>query len=190
MMQRQAVKIKKAVRRGWRWHRSICLLWAAVMFSLAVTGCASAVGLPASAESVLAAMTQAAGEGWPTGTSYSLTSPPESKNALSSTMISALYGPAARRWLTGDAPPVVDAAVFLSTTMHPAELAVFRCADEEAAGAVAAVCRSRIETLRDHWGETPHAAWVNNAAVTVRGDYVLLAVATDPDPLLRVGLNG
>lgn len=187
-MKRQAIKAGGATRYGRRWT-AMCLCLCVLAAGMpAISGCAVPSRRPTPAATVLAAMLSAVGAGWPQGGTYALTAPSASREALSPTLLSALYGEAARRWLTGDDPPVCDVAIFLSHTLHPAELAVFRCSDGEATGAVAAVCRARLDTVARHWDGEDYTAWMTGATVTVKGNYVLVAVADDPTPLLRAAV--
>ncbi|MGN1445788.1 MAG: DUF4358 domain-containing protein [Eubacteriales bacterium] len=130
---------------------------------------------------------------------------------LTGTLFAALYGPTGRGWLGADnidtdtadsgtaspaptpasqagesAPSLIqDGAVFLSTVMHPFELGVFRCADLDGALSVAALCQTRLDTLRTTWQDSDYAVCVERAVVTVEGCYVLFIVADDPEPLLE-----
>ena len=134
---------------------------------------------------------------------------------LTGTLFAALYGPTGRGWLGADSidrtdpanggtaspaptqanraesaaeavPTLIqDGAVFLSTVMHPFELGVFRCADLDGALSVAALCQTRLDTLRTTWQDSDYAVCVERAVVTVEGCYVLFIVADDPEPLLE-----
>ena len=129
---------------------------------------------------------------------------------LTGTLFAALYGSTGRGWLGADstnrtdtadggiaspapanqaaeaAPTLIqDGAVFLSTVMHPFELGVFRCADLDGALSVAALCQTRLDTLRTTWQDSAYAVCVERAVVTVEGCYVLFIVADDPEPLLE-----
>lgn len=131
---------------------------------------------------------------------------------LTGTLFAALYGSTGRGWLGADstnrtdtadggtaspapapanqaaeaAPSLIqDGAVFLSTVMHPFELGVFRCADLDGALSVAALCQTRLDTLRTTWQDSAYAVCVERAVVTVEGCYVLFIVADDPEPLLE-----
>lgn len=134
---------------------------------------------------------------------------------LTGTLFAALYGSTGRGWLGADStnrtdtadggtaspaptqanqaegaaeavPTLIqDGAVFLSTVMHPFELGVFRCADLDGALSVAALCQTRLDTLRTTWQNSAYAVCVERAVVTVEGCYVLFIVADDPEPLLE-----
>lgn len=183
----------KTKRQAGRGSAVILCLLAGILAGMSgmsgMSGCARQDKRPTPAVTVLVTMLGEAGQRWPSGMTYSLTAPAEEDEHLTPTLLSALYGAAARRWLEGDEPPVCDAALFLSEVQHPAELAVFRCATAEAAGAVAAVGRARLDTLTRHWNGGEYAAWLTSANVTVKDTYVLLVVSDDPAPLVRAALS-
>lgn len=143
---------------------------------------------------MLAAM-QAAATELPAGQVFTRTSDPSAADWLSDTLFAALFGPAARGWLSEDAEPtdisggaiIQDAALFLSLAPHPAELVVLRCADSASALSAATLCRERLRVLRATWSGTDYAAWVESGQVTVAGTFLLFAVSPEADELLRVG---
>lgn len=176
-------------KHGWSFGR---LAWVWLLVLTVVPGCLSGCGRtpPPPARDVLEAMCAAAGT-MPVGEVYDRASDPAGKGYLSDVLFAALYGPAARGRLGGtesDAPDepaapamIPDAAVFLSSRQHPAELAVLRCADADGALTAASLCRLRLDSLRDEWQGTDCALWVDRADVTVEGCYVLMAVVPDPE---------
>lgn len=158
--------------------------------------------IPASAEEVLRAMLEAcASQSWPDGTVRTRRADPASPDYLPDALVSALFGEASRGWFVtdgeSDAPMVDDAAMFLSSAIHPAEVAVFRCTD--AGGAVSGTasaakqCRARLEALRAAWAGSAdagerfgdYAVWLERAVVAVEGQYVMLVVADDPDAMVN-----
>lgn len=190
-MKRQAFDFRK---RTATILRAVAVLCFCCLSATGMSWCARSDRLPTPAVTVLQAMMAATGDDWPQGDTYALTTTPVSEpvtvpdeeiKTLTDTLISALYGEASRGWLTGEDPPVCDAAVFLPTVQHPAELAVFRCATAEDAGTVAMTCRARLDDLTRHWETGAYAAWVGGATVTVRERYVLLILTDDPSPLLH-----
>lgn len=110
---------------------------------------------------------------------------PGAVDVLDDTLLAALYGSAARGWGAGEESPVVAAALFLSSSPEPAELAVFYCRDTTAALSVAAVCRERLELLRRTRVGSAYAAWVEEGEVTVSDNFVLLVVSPDTREVLR-----
>ncbi len=141
---------------------------------------------PPTAAEVLAVMQTAmeSAGGAPDGQSYSRAAPSDTRAYLGDTLLSALYGEAARGLLVseteGAAPAVGDVAIFLSLAPHPAELAVFRCSDARGVTTAAKLCRARLDLVCRTWDDTAYADLVARATVTVEGSYVLLIVADDP----------
>ncbi|MCQ2430283.1 MAG: hypothetical protein MJ192_08135 [Clostridia bacterium] len=158
-------------------------------------GCASSP--PPAAGTVLSAMQDAAGQ-LPAGQVYDLRNDPSARGYLSDTLFSALYGPAARGLLgsggadAGDGrqpmtatAAITDAAVFLPEVPHPGELAVMICPDADSALSAAALCRLRLDLLKNAWKDSEYAVWTERAAVTVEDCCVLMAVTTDPDTVFE-----
>ena len=94
---------------------------------------------------------------FPQGMTYRRDADPASRGYLDEDLFSALFGEAARGLLfpSGDTagmatavPPVNDAAIYLSATDAPGELAVLRCSDRRTAETVAKLCAARLDTLR------------------------------------------
>lgn len=177
--------MRKPCRIGCHGLRAVLLLLA-VGAVCALLGCRGQP--PPSAREVLTAMMEVAP--LPPGEVYdsravSGNAVPGTVDVLDGTLLAALYGSAARGWGAGEDPPVVEAALFLSSRPEPAELAVFYCRDTTAALSVAAVCRERLELLRRTRVGTAYAAWVEEGEVTVSGNFVLLVVSPDTREVLR-----
>ncbi len=161
---------------------------------LSLTGCGRAP-LPASASAVLLGMCEEIPSGASDVHSYALytrDAASESRHpdagALTETLFSALYGEAARGLLSTstDAPPAInDAAICLSVSPTPIELAVFRCSDTRGTATAAGLCRSRLDTLRRAWEGTEWEDVTREGFVSVEGSYVLLIVTPRPDRALR-----
>ena len=113
---------------------------------------------------------------------------PASPDRLTDTLFSALYGEAARGLLEaeeGAAAPVGDAALFLSLSLYPCELAVLRCTDGAAARMAAGLCRGRLELLERNCAAEGGTAPAVRGLVDTEGCFVLLAVCEDPEPILE-----
>lgn len=160
------------------------------------SACAGHDAPPPAAVEVLAGM-QSAVLSLPSGVVYARTYPADHPSYLTGTLLSALYGEAARGIAeagtdsgTGDStaeqtvPPVNDAALFLPLAMHPCELAVFRCSDARATATAAGLCRARLDEIRNAWEGTEWAALTERGCVAVEGSFVLLVVADDPQAVL------
>jgi hypothetical protein len=78
---------------------------------------------------------------------------------------------------------VQDAALYLSVSPYPFELGVFRCADGDTAGEVAALCRGRLDTLARGFAESEWREAAASGRVVVEGNWVLLVLCEDPTPI-------
>lgn len=180
------------------------LLWL-LPLPLLFAACGPKEAPPPSAARVLAAMTEAmtaTAQPLPDGLTYTRTTDPSSPSYLTDTLFSALYGEAARGLLSaesapesgevtpgevtpGDPPPLGDAAIYLSLSAYPCELAVLRCSDLETAATVAGLCRSRLDILQRGYRNSEWAEVAAGGRVAVEGCYVLLAVVEDPGAVLE-----
>ena len=164
--------------------RRMALLFVAV-FCLLLISCSRRP--PASAESVLDSMRGAMGEDANSVVRMRGASP-NSPMYLTDSLLSALYGSAARGWLDaeeGDTPLINDAALCLSASKKPYELAVFRCSDARGTATAAATCRARLAAIRRAWRGSEWVNELENSVVAVEGEYVLLVVAPDVDAVLE-----
>ena len=171
--------------------RRLCLsvLLLSVLF---LTACGTETPPPPAAEVLTAMLTamEDTAQTLPDGVLRLTAAPSDSPEGLSDTFFSALYGEAARGLLTaedeeGGYRAVNDAALFLSVSPYPCELAVFRCSDTRAAATVAGICRGRLDTLTRGFAGSE---WENTAAggqITVEGCFVLMAVTEDPAAVLE-----
>ena len=167
-----------------------CLAFSALLICL-LASCAIRHTPPPDAAAVLDAMTaaMAASQPCPEGLTYTRSATPDTPGYLTDTLFSALFGEAARGLLSSDttgggAPPVGDAALFLSVAPYPCELAVFRCSDQRAAATMAGVCRSRVSVVAAGYRDSEWADIAAAGRVAVEGCYVLLVVAEDPEAIL------
>ncbi len=157
--------------------------------SLLLPACGTSDPPPPAAE-VLSAMLSAmedTAQPLPDGVLRLTAASADSPEHLTETFFSALYGEAARGLLgegAAPSPPITDAALFLSLSPYPCELACFRCADESAARTVAGLCRGRLDTLSQGYAESEWAGVAAGGRVAVEGSYVLLALCEDPASVL------
>ncbi len=105
---------------------------------------------------------------------------------LTDSLLSALYGEAARGWMGDDGVPLInDVALFLPAAKTPYELAVFRCSDARGTATAAAICRARLDAICCAWQGSEWAGELEDSVVAVEGEYVLLVVAPDTDAVLE-----
>ncbi len=170
---------------------SVLLLSVLLPAALLLTACAQETPPPSAAE-VLASMESAmdaTAQIHPEGVVYDRALSSDEPTYLSDTFFSALYGEAARGLLTaeeeGGYRAVNDAALFLSVSPHPCELAVFRCSDTRAAATVAGLCRARLDTVARGYAKSEWAEIAQRGQIAVEGCFVLLAVTEDPAAVLE-----
>jgi hypothetical protein len=107
--------------------------------------------------------------------------PEDDASYLSPDLVAVLYGEGELPWQLS---LLEDYGLFLSTAQHPCEFAVFRCYARSDTDDVAAMCLSRLDTLRIHYKNTQYASYTQNARVVVIGKYVLLLISSDPEHAL------
>ena len=152
-----------------------CLL---LTLALLLGGCGGAQVSPAE---VLDAMC-ATQKPLPAGKILIRSLPQENDRHLSDTLLAVTFG-------NGSLPPALDgvrdAACFFSYT-QPCELAVFLCNSNNAAQNVAKMCLRRLDLLKVQYAhDAANQDCFENAAVVVRGKWVVLCVAPDPSAALR-----
>ena len=161
-----------------------------LILSLLLSACGTSAPPPAASEvltAMLTAVTDTA-QPLPDGVIRLSSAPADSPDCLTETFLSALYGEAARGLLGEDSThsrPVQDAALYLSVSPYPFELGVFRCADGDTAGEVAALCRGRLDTLARGFKGSEWERAAAGGQVGVEGNYVLLVLCEDPAPALK-----
>ena len=161
-------------------RRPYCLL--PLLLCLLLTACRASLPPPGAAEllSIMqTAMTDTA-QLLPEGLIYTRAAPEGTPGHLSDTLLSALYGEAARGILdTAEGGGVEDVALFLSVSSYPCELAVFRCTDTRTAADVAALCRGRLDLVERGFAGSPWQAVAAGGRVSVEGCFVFLVIAED-----------
>ena len=135
----------------------------------------------ATAAQVLSALIDAE-IGLPAGQIYLSAAPEDDAAYLSPDLVAALYGEGELPWQLS---LLEDYGLFLSTAQHPCEFAVFRVRARSDTDDVAAMCLSRLDTLRMHYKDSVYAAYLQNARVVVCGKYVLVLISSDPEHALR-----
>lgn len=151
-----------------------------VLLTLTVLLC-SCARADASSAQVLSALIDAE-IGLPAGQIYLSAAPEDDASYLSPDLVAALYGGGELPWQLS---LLEDYGLFLSTAQHPCEFAVFRVRARSDTDDVAAMCLTRLDTLRMHYKDTAYAAYLQNARVVVSGNYVLLLISSDTAHALR-----
>ena len=180
----------------------ICLILLSLVMPT-LPACGGRTAPPPAAAAVLEAMQAAmrdSAQTLPDGLIYTRAAEAGDPAHLSDTLFSALFGEAARGLLGGDAkgdaegtegaeaaegaPPIGDAAIFLSVAPYPCELAVLRCSDTRSILSVAGLCRGRLDTVARAYAGGEWADVAARGVVAVEGSFVLLVISEDPEAVL------
>ena len=112
----------------------------------------------------------------PAGSIFSLSAKEGENEYASDSLLSALYG-------NGEIPPLrecwIDGAMFLSSNDHPCEFAVILCNSHDAATDTARLLCRRIDAIRTTKNKPEYKELIENATVTVRGNYVVFIISSD-----------
>ena len=131
---------------------------------------------------ILSKMTDAE-VGLPSGKVYSMKAARGDDEYLSEHLINSLYG-------EGGTPVMsdgwLDLAVFLPSSAHPCEMAVFLCDSRDTANDTARMLCRRLDSLRQAKGNGELSYYFESASVTVRGNYVLLVISSDTESILKI----
>ena len=121
--------------------------------------------------------------GLPAGNVYYMHANEGDDGYLSDYLIYALYG-------DGEKPVMADGwldlAVFLPSSAHPCEMAVFLCDGEDTATDTARMLCRRLDVVRAVKHTPEYANYFESATVTVIRNYVLLVVSSDTENAIRV----
>ena len=112
----------------------------------------------------------------PSGRVYLSTAPEGSDFYVSDSLLSALYG--------GGSTPIesklwIEYSIFLSTTAHPCEFAVFLCTDTNGASDTAKMLCRRLDILKSAWLDSEYSAYVESAEITVLKNYCIFTISSD-----------
>ena len=152
----------------------VLALFIIIFCLLSLSSCSQ--GEPASCREVLDAVIR--GEvGLPAGNIYDMRAAEGEVEFLSDSLINALYGGGSMPRLRQD---WLDCALFLSLGESPCELAVFYCASGSAACDTARLLCTRLDAIRTVKGDL-YPQMIERASVTVRGNFVLFFISSDPD---------
>lgn len=121
--------------------------------------------------------------GLPAGRVYSSGATEGNEEYLPDSLINALYGNGSRPVMSDG---WLDLAVFLPSSSHPCELAVFLCDSEDTATDTARMLCRRLDTLRTVKGYGEFSAYFDTATVTVMRNYVLFLISSDTENALKI----
>ena len=121
--------------------------------------------------------------GLPAGKIYDLNAPEGNPEYLDERVIASLFG-------NGSPPPMrsgwLDMALFMSTSDHPCELAVFLCDSPDTASDTARLLCQRLDIIRTVKAKSEYSQMLDSASVTVMGNYVLLAISSDTNNAIKI----
>ena len=121
--------------------------------------------------------------GLPSGRIYSKSAAKGDDEYLSRSLVSALFG-------GGSFPDIaegwVDVALFLSLNDHPCEMAVILCRDRDVAHDTARILSERLAAIRLTRASPEYSTLLQNAIVTISGNYALLIVSSDTQNALKI----
>ncbi len=119
--------------------------------------------------------------GLPAGKVYSMNTPEGHSEYLPEHLVNVLYG-------NGEKPVMADGwhdlALFLPSSPHPCELAVFLCDSDDTATDTARMLCRRLDIIRTAKGGE-NAALLDTATVTVMQNYVLFIISSDTRNALK-----
>lgn len=135
----------------------------------------------ASCQEVLRAMTNAE-ISLPAGKYYGLSAPEGDEKYLSDDLISSLFGGGSYPKIAED---WIDCALYLSYGKSPCEFAVILCQSRDVAHDTAALLQARLSAIRLTKSSPEYAQMLENASITLIGNYALLIISSDTETALR-----
>ena len=120
--------------------------------------------------------------GLPAGRVYSSKADEGEDEYLPDSLVKVLYGNGSRPVM---ADGWLDIALFLPSSSHPCEIAVFLCNSEDTATDTARMLLRRLDTLRTAKGDNELVSYFDTATVTVMRNYVLLLISSDVESAVK-----
>ena len=137
---------------------------------------------PISCREILSSVTDAE-IGLPAGKFYSLKALEGEDEYLPPSLIGSLLG-------NGSYPEVaeswLDCALYLSLGAHPCEFAVILCQSRDDAEDTAKLFCARLASIKLVKSKSEHADLLDDAKITITGNYVLFIISSDSDTALSV----
>lgn len=120
--------------------------------------------------------------GLPAGRVYSSKADEGEDEHLPNSLVNVLYGNGSRPVM---ADGWLDIALFLPSSSHPCEIAVFLCNSEDTATDTARMLLRRLDTLRTANGDSELVSYFDTATVTVMRNYVLFLISSDVESAVK-----
>ena len=118
----------------------------------------------------------------PAGQIYSSRAEKGENEYMSASLINSIYG-------NGTVPPMADGwievAIFLPSSSHPCEFAVFLCDSRDTANDTARMLCSRLDAIRTAKGTKDNMQMINSAEIAVVRNYVLFILSSDSKNALK-----
>ena len=124
--------------------------------------------------------------GLPAGKFYSLSATESDGEYLSDSLISSLLGGGSYPEIAND---WLDCAFYLSLGGHPCEFDIILCKSHDAAEDTARLLNARLSAIKITKTAHEYAKMIENAKVTVTGNYAILIISTDSGNALKVFLK-
>ena len=156
------------------------LFFASFIILTALTSCKNE-GTSVSCRQILDAMT-ACEVGLPAGKVYDRSAAEGEDEYLTESLIAALFPS------DGTAEIVdgwLDCAFFFSLGEHPCEFAVIYCKDSDTALDTARLLSAHLDSVKLLKSNGSYTSYLDNASVTVMGNYALLIISSDAANALR-----
>ena len=154
-----------------------------VLFCLLLTACAQNEPIPC--REILNALTESE-IGLPAGQIYDVCAKEGDDEYLDERVINSLFG-------EGLAPPMrsgwLDLALFLPTSSHPCEFAIFLCDTHDTATDTARLLCRRLDVIRTSKANEGSADMLSSATVTIIGNYVIFAISSDTKNAMKIATN-
>ena len=160
--------------------RFAALFFALLVLFLSLPSCTPQKDV--SCREIIGAMTERE-IGLPAGRFYSASAREGEREYVSRSLISSLFGGGRYPKL---AEGWVDLALFLSIGNHPCEFVVILCRDRDTAHDTATLLLKRLSAVRQTKSDPQYASLLQNAAVTLIGNYALMIISSDTENALKV----
>ena len=124
--------------------------------------------------------------GLPAGQIYDLAATEGDDEYLDERLINSLFG-------EGASPPMrsgwIDLALFLPTSSHPCEFAIFLCDTPDTATDTARILCRRLDIVKTSKKDAANSSILDSATVTIIGNYVLLIISSDTQNAIKIAAN-
>ena len=121
--------------------------------------------------------------GLPAGQIYDLAAFEGDDEYLDERLINSLFG-------EGGSPPMrsgwIDLALFLPTSSHPCEFAIFLCDTPDTATDTARILCRRLDIINSLKTDDESSSILDSATVTIIGNYVLLIISSDAQNAIKI----